>query len=444
MSREDILFRLLSVFLLIAINAFFVTTEFSIVSVRRSRINHLVSEGDSLAQTVQSLQRNLDRLLSTTQLGITLSSLALGWIGENTMAVFIQYLINKLPFLPPLGNELIHSLSIVIAFILIAYLQIVLGELCPKSVALIYSEQIARFLAPASIVIQRVFNPLIIILNESTRFLLGLIGIRYTGQGWYKQVTPEELQLIINTERELLGLDSEERELLNNIFDLRDVEAEEVMTPRMNIKSLTKDSTCRNLLDSVAETKFSRYPVQNESLDDIQGMVDLKDLAFNLAKGTLTLEDNITTLIKPIHFVASSTLLSQLLPLMQNNRLKMVMIVDEYGGTSGLVTRQNLVNEIIGTEIEHNSLDVSFIKKIDQYNSIVSAQINVEELNEKLKLNLPLLDDYQTLGGFLSYHWQKIPVQGETLTFDNLKFTIIKTDHNRLQTIRINKSYYNE
>ena len=440
MSLPEILLRLLSVFLLIAINAFFVTAEFAIVSVRRSRINHLVLAGDVTAKTVQCLQSSLDRLLSTTQLGITLSSLALGWIGEGTMAVLLQNLITLLPLPVTITRVVAHSLAIPLAFMLIAYLQIVLGELCPKSLALLYSEQLARFLAPPSLVIGRIFNPFIWILNQSTRFLLKLIGVEYTGQGWYKQVTSEELQLIIKTEKESSGLEAEARELLNNVFEFGDVEAAEVMTPRLSIKALPLNATCQDLLTEIAQTRNSRYPVTGESLDDIRGIVDFKDLASGLATGKITLATPIVELIKPVRFFAESTLLSELLHLMQRSHLKMVMIVDEYGGTSGLVTIQDLVNEIIGEDMEPQSEDDSPVRVIDEQTFIVSAQINLEELNELLGLNLPLTDEYQTLGGFLLYQWQKIPTQGETLHFDGLELTVTDAEGPRINKIKIHNS----
>ena len=440
MSLPEILLRLLSVCLLIAINAFFVTAEFAIVSVRRSRINHLVLAGDVTAKTVQCLQSSLDRLLSTTQLGITLSSLALGWIGEGTMAVLLQSLITILPLPLTITKALVHSLAIPLAFMLIVYLQIVLGELCPKSLALLYPEQLARFLAPPSLVIGRIFNPFIWILNQSTRFLLKLIGVEYTGQGWYKQVTSEELQLIIKTEKESSGLEAEERELLNNVFEFGDVEAAEVMTPRLSIKALPLNATCQDLLAEIAKTRNSRYPVTGESLDDIRGIVDFKDLASGLATGKITLVTPIVELIKPVRFLAESTLLSELLPLMQRSHLKMVMIVDEYGGTSGLVTIQDLINEIIGEDMEKQSEDESPVRVIDEQTFIVSAQINLEELNELLDLNLPLTDEYQTLGGFLLYQWQKIPTQGETLHFDHLELTVTDVEGPRINKIKIHHS----
>lgn len=190
MAWSDVAGRLLSVFLLIAINAFFVTAEFSIVSVRRSRINQLVAAGDMPAKTVQNLQRSIERLLSTTQLGITLASLALGWIGETAMVGLVENGLRQLPMPLTLRAPVAHSIALPLTFLSIAYLQIVLGELCPKSVALLYPEEISRVLGPPSLAIARIFNPFIWILNQSTRLLLRLVGIQYAaGQGWYNQVT---------------------------------------------------------------------------------------------------------------------------------------------------------------------------------------------------------------------------------------------------------------
>ncbi|MEN9870027.1 MAG: hypothetical protein RLZZ171_1012, partial [Cyanobacteriota bacterium] len=199
MAEQNLWLTLVGVLLLIAINAFFVTAEFSIVSVRRSRISQLVKDGDVQAQTVQSLQRSINRLLSTTQLGITLSSLALGWVGEKTIAVSIIVLVERLNLPTYISKSLAHSLALPLSFIILAYLQIVLGELCPKSVDLMYPEQLARFFGPPSVAIARIFSPFVAILNLSTSLLLKLIGVEYSGDGWYEKVTSEELQLMIVT-----------------------------------------------------------------------------------------------------------------------------------------------------------------------------------------------------------------------------------------------------
>ncbi|MDB9493545.1 hemolysin family protein [Spirulina major CS-329] len=429
--------RLVSVGLLIAINAFFVTAEFAIVSVRRSRITQLVAAGDLQARMVQTLQNRMERLLSTTQIGITLSSLALGWIGEGTIALILRTMIHNLgiPWFSPWF--LSHSLATPIAFFALAYLQIVLGELCPKSVALIYSEQLARMLAPPSLAIARFFNPFIWILNQSTRWLLRLGGVEYAGQAWYNRVTPEELQLIITTERESTGLEVEERELLKNVFAFGEVTAAEVMIPRTQLTAIDSTATFTDLINLVVSTEHSRYPLTGDSLDDIVGIIDFKDLAIPLAQNLLAPDTPIRPWVKPARFVAEGIPLNELLTLMQRSHLEMVMVMDEFGGTAGLVTLNDLIAEIIGDEQISDPNDELTIHTIDEQTSLVPAQLDLEEVNEMLGLDLPLTDEYQTLSGFVLYHFQKIPQEGEVLTYDNLELTVVTAEGPRLHTIRI-------
>lgn len=439
LTGTEVVTRLLAVFLLIAINAFFVTAEFSIVSVRRSRINQLASAGDVQAQTVQDLQRGLDRLLSTTQLGITLSSLALGWIGENTMAVLLQRGLANLPLPPRFQPLTSHSVAIPVAFLIIAYLQIVLGELCPKSVALLYPEQLARFLGGPSLAIARFFNPFIWILNQSTRWLLRLVGIQYTGQGWYHRVTPEELQLIIQTSTESPGLEAEERELLSNVFEFADVSVREVMIPRISIVALAEDATFRDLLHQVAASGHSRYPVIGESLDDVLGIIYFKELAQPLVEGTLTPDSQIAPWVRPAQFVPEQVPLNELLRLMRRAGQAMVMVADEFGGTAGLVTIKDLAAQIIGETHEPEGEEEPTILMLDEQTYLVQAQVNLEEVNELLHLDLPLTEQYQTLGGFLIHHVQKIPAPGEQIQYTNLRLTVISVAGPRLHQIRIER-----
>jgi len=435
----DVGLRLLSVLLLIAINAFFVTAEFSMVTVRRSRIHQLVQAGDIPAIAVEMLQRSIDRLLSTTQLGITLSSLALGWIGESTIVVLVDAWLKSWPLPKQMSLFMAHSLSIPITFFLIAYLQIVLGELCPKSVAMLYSEHLARFLGPSVKAIVRFFSPFIWILNQSNRWLLRLFGIEYTGQGWRPPVTSEELQLIISTERESTGLQLSERELLNNVFEFGDVIAQDVMIPRTSIVALPKDATFLRLLKEMASTGHSRYPIMGESLDDIRGSIYFKDLAQPLAVGKLTLESLIQPWMRPARFVPEHTPLSELLPMMQQEKPGMVMVVNEFGGIVGLVTLQDVIAEIIGDAGVLNSAEDLLIQMLDEQTFLVQAQINLEDLNQVLDLNLPLTKEYQTLGGFLLYHLQKIPAKDETFLFDNLEFTIVSVIGPRLHQVQLQR-----
>ncbi|GAB4278422.1 MAG: hemolysin family protein [Oscillatoriaceae cyanobacterium] len=463
MDWADVLLGLVAVLGLIAINAFFVTAEFAMVWVRRSRINQLVEEGNLQAKRVQSLQRNIDRLLSATQLGITLSSLALGWIGEKTMAALVATAFTQLPLPKDISGVMVHSLAIPVAFLGVAYLQIVLGELCPKSVALLYPEQLALALGPPSLTIARFFNPFIWILNQSTQMLLRLAGIRYAGQGWYNRITPEELRTIVATERESIGLEAEERQLLTNVFEFGEVTAGEVMIPRTSIRAISSEATISDLIAEVATHGHSRYPVMGESLDDIRGIIDFKELANIIAQamsrgqstGTIDSDSSpasstninieaasspntsITPWMRPARFVPEYMLLSELLPLMQRSRRPMVMVVDEFGGTAGLVTINDLIAQIIGDTHEPENSVTPQVVPIDDFTFLVQAQIDLEELNEFLNLELPLIDEYQTLGGFILYHFQKIPTIGETLYHDNLEFTVVSADGPRLDQIRL-------
>lgn len=428
--------RLSAVLLLIAINAFFVAAEFSIVSVRRSRISQLVSEGDTQAVTVQRLQRSLDRLLSTTQLGITLSSLALGWIGESTMAFLLASWMMQWPLPVAIARGLAHSVAIPLAFVLIAYLQIVLGELCPKSVAMLYPEHLARFLGPPSLTIARLFNPFIWILNQSTRLLLRLTGIQHNNQFSYSRLTPEELQLIISTSTESPGLEANARELLNNVFEFRDVTVEEAMIPRTQIAVVPYQATFQEVLAELSRSGHSRYPVMGESLDDVCGIIDLKELLQPLAQRQLNLDSKIAAWIKPARFVPEYTRLHELLQMMQRTGQEMVIVLDEFGGTAGLVTLRDLITEIIGDVYEPEQSIDELIQAIDHQSFLVKAQADVETINEQLNIELPIADDYQTLGGFLIHQMEKIPQAGDRLVYEGFEWTVLTVDGPRLQNVQ--------
>lgn len=436
MSLTEVLSRLLSVLLLIAINAFFVAAEFSMVTVRRSRINQLVEAGDVAALTVQSLQHSIERLLSTMQLGITLSSLALGWIGESTIAVLVRMSIGYLPLPIYIKSAIAHSFSIsIVTFLLLAYLQIVLGELFPKSVALLYSEQLARTLGPPSLFIARLFNPFVSFLNQSTRSLLRFAGIEYDLR--HRPVTPEELQLIIATSSESGGLEAEKRELLNNVFEFGEVWVEEVMVPRPSIVALPKTATFQTLLDEMAISNHSRYPVTGDSLDDIIGIIDFKQLAKPLAQGLLSPDTPIVTWMGSVRFVPEMMLLGELLPLMQSSSEEIAIVVDEFGGISGLVTLRDLIAEIIGRSYESPDSKEIALQVLDDRTFLVQAQLNVDDVNQILNLDLPVADEYQTIGGFLSYQLQRMPAVGEVWRGENVELTVVSVSGPRLDQLQI-------
>ncbi|MEM9770661.1 MAG: hemolysin family protein [Cyanobacteria bacterium P01_D01_bin.73] len=440
MDAGGVMLRSFSVLLLIVINGFFVTAEFAMVSVRRSRINQLVEEGDASARTVQQFQQDIERLLSTTQLGITLSSLALGWIGERAIAQPLAYWLRTQTLVPwvPISFAS-HTIAIVIAFTVVAYLQIVLGELCPKSLALLHAEELARVLGPPSVAIARIFHPFIWVLNRSTRCLLGWLGINYGGQSWHSRVTPEELQLIIATDNESMGLEADERELLQNVFEFGDVTVEEVMTPRTSMACIPRTATLREVLLEIATTQFTRYPVSGESIDDICGVIRTKVVVAALADPKNNLDAPIAGWIRPAHFVEKSTTLDELLKLMQRNRIPIVIVVDDFGGTAGLATLGDVIEEIIGPADDSDREEGPLVEFVGEQVFRVRAQIDVDEANELLGLELPLGEDYQTLAGFIIYQLQKIPPQNATFTYENWHFTIESTDGPRIDRLLIQR-----
>lgn len=432
-SASGVVVRLLVIAALIILNAFFVAAEFSIVSVRRSRINQLAAVGDIQAQTVQSLQQSIEQLLPTTQIGITLASLALGWIGEDTLALLLHRWLHELP-LP--ATFLSHGIALIVAFWTLAYLQIVLGELVPKSLALSYSEQTSRFLGPVSLAVARLFSPVVWLLNLSTQGFLRLVGLQNRRQ-FDAQLTSDELQMIISTPTAVLGLDQEEREILNNVFETRDFTVEDIMVPRTQIVALEDTATWQDLLNIVVETGYSQFPLLGDSLDNISGILDFKAMAEPLAKGQLSLTTPVAPWMKSARVVPTDLPLSDLLSRMQRLNHSMMIVVDHYGGTAGLVTWADVTAELIGDEDEIVLEDVTYL---DDYSALVSAQIEIDAVNKQFFLSLPTTDDYQTLAGFVIHSLQKIPGAGDQLNYgDDLVFTVKTVKGPKLEQIQITR-----
>jgi CBS domain containing-hemolysin-like protein len=435
LSSAEIALRLAVVFILIAINGFFVTAEFAVVSVRRSRINQLVVDGDLRSRSVQRLQDQIDRLLSTTQLGITLSSLALGWLGERTVLQFIAPLFAR--WLGRNYAPTAHLLAIVCTFVVLAYLQIVLGELIPKSLALIYAEQIARLLAAPSLVIAKIFQPLIWVLNQSTNLILRSFGIDDNRHNRH-QLSSQELQLLIATERESSGLQNNQRQIIDKVFALNSLTLTEVMVPKPHMETVPMDATWRMVLERVAATNFSRYPVTGRSSDEIIGTIHYRDLAQPLAAGRLHLDSPIKSWIKPLNLYFESASIDEVLLPMQAAGIAMAMVVNEYGAVVGLLTRKDVIAEILGKQKEDYPRPEPIVPT-GKDTFLVQAQISVNDLNAALHIDLPTTEEYQTLGGFLLYRWQQMPVLGEPYRYQNLEFTVNTMDGNRLDRVLIHR-----
>ena len=441
-AERTIWVPILWVSLLLLVNAFFVAAEFAIVSVRRSRIAQLVSEGNASARLVQREQEQLRQFLSTTQLCITLSSLALGWIGAVQVAPLIYRGIAQVSWLQAVLSAFpgeMTAIATLSTFALLTYLQVLLGELLPKTVAIIYAEATSLRLIGLSSGTKMLLKPLIGLLNWSSNLLMRLLNIPVPDSATLiDAVTSEELQLLIASSGESGSLEEEERTLLANVFEFGDAIASEVMIPRTSIHAIPQTASVKDLLVEVSESSHSRYPVMGESLDTITGMVQVKDVVGALGLEDCSLDSSLAPFIRPAHFEHEQKKVGELLTTMQEERIPLVMVVDEFGGTAGMITVRDLVEEIFGriSDEEDEEEEPEFLQLGDRTH-LVQAQVDLDEVNEELGLQLPLQDDYQTLGGFLIFHMQKIPKLDETFVYDNLIFTVVGVDGPRLDRIQI-------
>jgi CBS domain containing-hemolysin-like protein len=446
LSWPEITFRLFAILFLVLLNGFFVAAEFALIAVRRTRIEQLVEEGNRAAEAVQRAQKDIDKALSASQIGITLASLALGWVGEPTISAVLRpffqtvgfgEFLGKLPFAS--GEKSVEVLSIALAFFLISYMHIVLGELAPKSIAIQYAEKTALTVAQPNQVFYYLFAPFMKILNFSSNLVLRVLKVEPVLNMHHSGLSSEELQLMIAASSESGALEAGERELLSNIFEFGDVVASEVMVPRTRINSIEIDSTFQDLLAEVAATGHSRYPVYEESIDEVRGFIHIKDVLAKMATSHLDLSAPLTDLevIRPVRFVPESKRLQELLPEMQKDRQAMVIVADEFGGTAGLLTIEDMVEEIVGSITDEGEEVLATITALDETTSVVQAQADLEEVNEQLKLNLPTSDEYQTLGGFLIYHLQKIPEEGEKFLFEGIEFAVLEVNGPRLEKIKV-------
>lgn len=433
-TSGDVLSSLAWVVVLLSINALFVAAEFSLVSVRRSRIAQLVGEDNGDARRVSQAQENLDPYLSAIQLCITFASLALGWIGAVQVAGLTRYALSFVPGIPP-------RLAVPLTFAAIAFLQVVIGELVPKTLAITYPERTSLVLIRLSRAVRLLLGPFVTILGWSSTALLRLLRVPIPRLA--KRLgafSAEELQLIIASSDAEGTLEAEERELLANVFEFGDTVASEVMVPRTSIDAIEESASVRDLLQEVANSNHSRYPVMGDSLDEMRGLLYLKEVVSALGNGEIDLDSPIQPFVRESHFVHQNKPVGELLSDMQQQHHTLVTVVDEFGGTAGLVTLHDLVEEIVGhiADEEDDGEEPDF-QILDATTAIVQAQVSLDEVNDQLELHLPQHDDYQTLGGFLIYRMQKIPTIGDTVTYDHLELTVISSDGPRLDRVRISK-----
>ncbi|WP_343797052.1 hemolysin family protein [Bacillus carboniphilus] len=390
------IFNLVLFAILIALTAFFVSTEFAIVKVRSSRIDQLVEEGSKRALKARKVISNLDEYLSACQLGITVTALGLGWLGEPTAERLLRPILTNLN----LPDSTSHFLSFGIAFLVVTYLHVVVGELAPKTVAIQKAEFITLTFSGPLILFYRIMYPFIWVLNGSARVLTRAFGLKPAKEHEVAH-SEEELRMILSDSYKSGEINQSEFKYVNKIFDFDDRIAKEIMVPRTEIVSLSKEDTVDIFLNLVKEEGFTRYPIIDGDKDHIIGLVNVKEIMTDMISidnfETVTIE----SYIRPIIRVIDTIPIHDLLVKMQKERIHMAILMDEYGGTSGLVTVEDIIEEIVGDIRDEFDMDeIPEIRKLKDSHYIVDGKVLVSEINDLLGTNIDD-EDVDTIGGWI-------------------------------------------
>ncbi|MBU5259161.1 hemolysin family protein [Bacillus pumilus] len=421
------------VILLIAATAFFVVTEFAIVKIRGSKIIQLIESGDKRAIHVQKLISNLDEYLSACQLGITITALGLGWLGEPTVEHFLHPLFEELG----LHSALTDILSFIIAFVIITFLHVVVGELAPKTIAIQKAEAVSLVTAKPLIFFYKVMYPFIKALNGAARGIVKLFGF-HSVKEHEVAISEEELRLILSESYEKGEINQSEYKYVNKIFEFDNRVAREIMIPRTEISAIEVEQTLEDMTHYMLNERYTRYPVIKEDKDHVIGVINSKDVfKASFLNQDVTIED----LMRPVIRVIESTPVQELLILMQKERIHMSVLVDEYGGTAGLVTVEDILEEIVG-EIrdEYDQDETPHIVKKGDFHYVMDGKALIDEVNDLLDLAIEN-DDVDTIAGWMMTHKFDFEI-GDTIEAEGCEFTIIDAEDHHIRTIEIKKVHF--
>ncbi|MBL5879204.1 HlyC/CorC family transporter [Bacillus sporothermodurans] len=428
----DDIFRLVLVFIIIALSAFFVASEFAIVKVRSTRIDQLVEEGNKKALAAKKILSNLDEYLSTVQLGITILSLVLGWIGEATVS---KLLMPVFSFVHITGPS-VHVISTILSFLLITFVHVVVGELAPKTVAIQKAESISLLTSRPLIFIHRILFPFVWLLNTSSRLVTRLFGLKEVNENELAH-TEEELRIIVSESYKSGEINQSEFKYVNKIFEFDNRIAKEIMVPRTEISSLSKEDSLDALLQTIREERYTRYPVIDGDKDHIIGMVNAKEFLTDLL-GDPDTKPTLNSYIRPIIRVIDTIPIQELLLMMQKERIHMAVLIDEYGGTSGLVTVEDILEEIVGEIRDEFDMDeVPLIRKVKENHYIIDSKVLVTEVNDLLGTHIDD-EDTDTIGGWvLTENYEA--KQGDVIEFENFDFTIKEMEDLHVKYVEVKK-----
>lgn len=413
------LIDLLITIFLVLLNGFFVAAEFAIVKVRMSQLS-VQSKTNYTARLATNVVQNLDNYLAATQLGITLASLGLGWIGEPIVAKLIMNFMQAIGL--PLEEATAHQVALPVAFATITVLHIVFGELAPKSLAIRYPYQTTITVALPLRIFQVLFKPFIWVLNGFANFILRVIGIEPVPHGSIH--SEEELKLIIAESAEGGAIEPGERELIQNVFDFDDRYVWQILRPRTHIAAIEIDTPLEEAIEYCLAEGYSRFPVYEGDIDHIVGFVHAKDLLMlsRQKDGSKSIKD----ILRPVLYVSSNKKVSHLLRQFQKEHVQLAVVVNEFGGTVGIVTLEDIIEELVGEIQDEYDSEAPIVEAIDDHTFKIQAQSPLDEINENLPDPFPESEDYHTLSGLLLQLSENIPQEGDVLTVGNYEIKILK------------------
>ena len=424
-----IIMELLLIFILIIINAFFAASEMAMVSLNKTKISILEADGNEKAILITKLLNEPSRFLATIQVGITLT----GFLASAFAATSISKYFTE--FLKSFNIYASESISVIIITIVMSYLTLVLGELFPKRVALNNSEKISMLVVKPVLFFSKITLPFVKLLTLSSNVLLRIFKIDSTDLE--EKVSEEEIRMMINVGEEAGVINITEKEMIDGIFQFDDTLAKEIMTPRTNVFAMDIETPLDELVDKVLTEQYSRIPVFEEDIDNIIGVLYMKDLFVKIRHSEIETTD-IRQLLRPAYFVPETKNIDTLFKELQNTKNHMAMLIDEYGGFSGVVTIEDLIEEVMGNIFDEYDDSDDYIKKIENNAYIVDGLVSINDINEALNLDLPS-DNYDTIGGFVIDLMGSIPKENETtvIEYKNIVFKIEKVEEKRIDKLKI-------
>lgn len=414
---------------LVLLNAFFVAAEFAIVKVRYSQIQIKAEQGNKYAKTAQHIIKHLDTYLSATQLGITLASLGLGWIGEPIVANIIVKIIGL--FNLDIAPETLHAISLPTAFILITMLVIIFGELAPKSISIRNAERMTLFVAYPLNLFYKIFMPFIWLMNAISNLFLKLIGVHPVAQ--HDIHSTDELQLLVKQSKEGGALEEENYEIIKNAFDFTDHTVKQIMVPRQQIFGIDIDLPKNEIINKILEYGYSRIPVFQDSIDNIIGIAYAKDVL----KGHYRNPDfNLKDLLHQTFYVIETKRISDILEEFQKRHLHIAIVIDEFGGTEGLITLEDILEELVGEIQDEDDDERPIVEKKDERTFIIQSTNPLIDINDHLPHPFSISENYNTLSGLMLYNFNRIPKMNDKIILEGYELSVIKIQHRTIQVVQ--------